>query len=252
MNSALYAGTLYHRRVGSPSHEFRFPLAMPFLDLAELDEVFARHPLWSRERRNVVRFRRADYLGDPGVPLDAAVRDLVLARTGRRPSGPIRMLTHVRMWGWLFNPLTIYFCMNATGTRAEALVLEVTNTPWHERHAYVIEGGEGTHTFGKELHVSPFLSMDQEYRLDVSTRGERMAVRLAAFENGVLVFDASLALRRREVTRAAMTDMLWRYPLLTLRISFGIYWQALRLWRKGTQVYAHPRRTQESNMRGAA
>jgi DUF1365 family protein len=242
VNSAIYEGTLHHRRTGSPDHEFTFPLAMPYLDLSEIDDVVARHPLWARERPNAATFRRADYLGDPDVPLDQAVRDLLRARTGRQAVGPIRMLTQVRTWGWLFNPLTIYFCMDETGTRVEVLVLEVTNTPWHERHAYVIEGGAGAHRFRKELHVSPFFGMDQEYRLRISAPGERIVVRLAAVENGLVVFDATLTLRRRNADRAAMGRVLWRYPLLTLRVSIGIYWQALRLWRKGVRVHAHPRR----------
>jgi DUF1365 family protein len=252
VNSAIYEGTLHHRRVGPPRHEFTYPLAMPCLDLAELDAVFAQHPLWTLEKPNAVSFRRADYLGDPDVSLDAAVRDLVLARTGRRLRGPIRMLTHVRTWGWLFNPLTIYFCMDATEARVEALVLEVTNTPWHERHAYVLEGGEGTHIFRKELHVSPFFGMDQEYQLRVSAPGERIVVRLAAVEKGVAVFDATLRLRRRDATRAAMGRMLWRFPLHTLRVSIGIYWQALRIWRRGTPLHAHPRHARRTNAREAA
>jgi DUF1365 family protein len=252
VNSAIYEGTLHHRRFGSPNHEFSYRVAMPYLDLAEIDELVARHPLWAREKPNAVSFRRADYLGDPDVPLDRAVRDLVVARTGRRPRGPIRMLTHVRTWGWLFNPLTVYFCMDPTGDRIDALVLEVTNTPWHERHAYVIDGGAGAHHFRKELHVSPFFGMNQEYRLRVSVPGDRLIVRLASVENGAVVFDATLRLRRRNATRAAMGRLLWRYPLLTLRVSIGIYRQALRLWRKGAPVHAHPCRQHAKETMGAA
>jgi DUF1365 family protein len=213
---------------------------MPYIDLDELEEMFAHHPLWSVERPNAVSFRRADFIGDPDVPLDAAVRDLVLERTGRRPVGPVRVLGHVRTWNWLFNPITIYVCMDSTGRRADALVLEVTNTPWHERHAYVIDGGAGEHRFDKELHVSPFLGMDQEYRLRINEPGERLVVHLACREAGAVVFDATLTLRRREVSRAALGRLLWRHPLLTLRVSAGIYWQALRLWAKGAPLHAHP------------
>jgi DUF1365 family protein len=248
----MYEGILHHRRTGPPRHEFTYPLAMPYLDLAELDAVFSQHPLFALERPSAVSFRRADYLGDPDVPLDAAVRDLVLARTGRRLRGPIRMLSHVRTWGWLFNPLTIYFCMDEGGSEVEVLVLEVTNTPWHERHAYVIEGGEGTHIFRKELHVSPFLGMEQEYHLRVSGPGERIVVRLAALEQGAVVFDATLWLRRRDATRAAMGRLLWRYPLLTMRVSIGIYWQALRLWSKRAPIHAHARRAPAAKAREVA
>ncbi len=252
MNSAIYEGTLRHRRIGSPGHEFAFPVAMPYLDLGELDQVFARHPLWSVERANAISFRRADYLGDPAVSLDTAVRDLVAERTGRRPGGPIRMLTHVRTWGWLFNPITIYLCMDATGDRIEALVLEVTNTPWHERHAYVIDGGAGEHRFQKELHVSPFLGMDHQYRLRITPPRDRFVIHLAALEAGTVVFDATLTLRRRAISRSALGRLLWRYPLLTMRVSVGIYRHALRLWRKGAPYHARPARTRPSDTVKAA
>ena len=120
----LYEGTLRHRR-RSPRHEFAYPVALPYLDLAELDEVFARHPLWSLERPNAVSFRRADFLHPPCCSTPAAT---VAERTGRRPVGPIRLLAQVRTWGWLFNPLAVYFCLDESGSRVDALVLHVTNT----------------------------------------------------------------------------------------------------------------------------
>jgi DUF1365 family protein len=250
MKSAVYEGTVRHARRGPVRHRFAYPIAMPFLDLAEIDAVFARHRLWSIERRNAVSFRRADFLGDPSVPLDTAVRELVEARTGRRPRGPIRLLAHVRTWGWLFNPIALYFCMDECGEGVEAVVLEVTNTPWHERHAYVVEGGGGEHRFGKALHVSPFLEMDQEYRLRLTTPGDSLVVRLANLQRGEEVFEATLALRRREVDAATLGRLLWRYPLLTLRVSTGIYWQALRLWAKGTPWYRHPLRVRRAPAAG--
>ena len=240
MNSGVYEGTLRHQRLGPHHHAFAYRVAMPYLDLDELDEVFALHPLWSVERPNAVSFHRADFLGDPAVPLATAVRDLVEARTGRRPTGPVQMLAHVRTWGWVFNPIVIYFCMDAPGGRAETLVLDVTNTPWHEHHAYVIDGVEGEQRFAKALHVSPFFGMDQEYRLRINRPGDRLAVRLTSLEEGEVVFEAALALRRREASRASLGRVLWRYPLLTLRVSTGIYGQALRLLAKGAPFHRHP------------
>ncbi|HLK45455.1 MAG TPA: DUF1365 family protein, partial [Acidimicrobiales bacterium] len=113
-----------------------------------------------------------------------------------------------------------------------------------EHHAYVIAGGEGEHWFAKQLHVSPFFGMDQMYRLRVEGPGDRLVVSLASLEGGRVVFDATLALRRHELTRASLGRVLWRFPGLTQRVSAGIYWQALRLWAKGTPFYSHPRRGQ--------
>jgi len=240
VNSAVYEGTLRHRRAVPRQHRFAYRVAMPYLDLDELDAVCARHPLWSMERRNAASFRRADFLGDPTVPLATSVRDAVEAETGSRPTGPVRLLAHVRTWGWLFNPIAVYFCFDEPGERIESLVLDVTNTPWHEHHAYVVAGGEGEHWFAKQLHVSPFFGMDQVYRLRVQAPGDSLVVSLASLERGRVVFDATLALRRREVSRASLGRVLWRYPVLTHRVSAGIYWQAVRLRAKGTPLHAHP------------
>jgi len=244
VNSAIYEGTLRHRRVAPRPHRFAYRVAMPYLDLDELGEVCARHPMWSVERLNVASFRRADFLGDPAVPLATAVRDLVGARTGTRPTGPVRLLAQVRTWGWLFNPIAVYFCFDERGERVESLVLDVTNTPWHEHHAYVVAGGEGEHWFAKELHVSPFFGMDQAYRLRVDGPGDALVVSVASLERGRVVFDATLALSRREVSRASLGRVLWCYPALTHRVSAGIYWQALRLSAKGTPLHPHPGRRQ--------
>jgi len=239
VNSAVYEGTLLHSR-RSPRHAFAFPIAMPLLQLDELDKALARHPLWSIDRTNAVTFRRADFLGDRAVPLDTAVRDLVESRLRRRPEGPIRMLAHLRTWGWLFNPITIYFCMDDTGRHIQTLVLDVANTPWHEHHVYVIDGGEGEHRFPKELHVSPFFGSDHVYQLRLSEPGKDLHLHLASLKDETVVFEATLELRRREMSRAALGRVIWRYPLLTLRVSAGIYWQALRLRIKGAPVFRHP------------
>jgi hypothetical protein len=242
VNSALYEGTLQHDRRAPRRHLFRTRIAMPLLDLAEVDDVVANHPLWSAERRNAVSFRRADFLGDPDTPLDTAVRELVETRTGTRPTGRVLVLAHLRTWGWLFNPIVIYFCMDGTGEEVEALVLDVTNTPWHEHHAYVLPGGTGEHRFAKELHVSPFFGMDHVYRLRIGRPGDRLIVRLALLDAGHVTFEATLALRRRSISRASLGRLLWRYPMLTARISTGIYVQALRLRAKRVPVHAHPSR----------
>ena len=141
MESAVYVGQVRHRRFQPRAHAFRYGLFMLYLDLAELDQAFAGRWFWSIERPNLAWFRRADYLGDPALPLDTAVREAVAAQTGRRPAGPIRMLTHLRYYGYGFNPVTFYYCFDATGHRVESIIAEITNTPWNERHAYVLTPG---------------------------------------------------------------------------------------------------------------
>ena len=129
MHSAIYHGWLRHRRFEPRAHEFRYPLFMVYLDLAELDTVFRGRWLWSTRRMAIARWRRQDYYGDPAQPLDAAIRELVEQKTGRRPQGPVRLLTHLRYFGYAFNPVSFYYCFAPDGERIETMVAEAPKTP---------------------------------------------------------------------------------------------------------------------------
>ena len=189
MRSAIYEGAVVHRRYEPVEHRFAYRIALPLLFLDELAAVARLHPLWSRHP-GPVWLRRADLLGDRSVPIDQAVRDLVEARLGVRPAGPIAVLAQPRTWGWLFNPISVYFCFADGGVGIDALVLEVANTPWHERHSYVLAGRSGTYEFAKAMHVSPFLGMDHDYHLDLDGPGERLSMALSNHQDGRCVFDA--------------------------------------------------------------
>ncbi|TBV76351.1 DUF1365 domain-containing protein [Pseudoxanthomonas winnipegensis] len=251
--SALYVGRVRHRRHAPKPHAFTWPLFMAYLDLDELDRVFAGRWLWSRGRRNVVEFRRADFLGDAAVPLDQAVRDLVQARTGQRPRGPIRMLTHLRTFGYSFNPVTFYYCFAADGRTLETLVAQITNTPWKQRHAYVlpvaqamVDGDFLQWRFDKRFHVSPFLAMEHDYRWRFDVPGQALRVHMDVLcppdpqGGNARRFDATLSLRRLPMTGRHMAAALLRYPLMTLQVIVGIHWHALRLWLRGNPVHDHP------------
>lgn len=241
LRSGIYEGTVVHHRYEPVDHRFSYRITMTMLDLAEVSEVCGRHPLWSNERANAVSFRRGDYLGDPALPLDQAVRALVEAETGRRPTGPIALLTQVRTWGWLFNPISVYYCFAPDGEEVEATVVEVTNTPWHERTSYVLPG-TGTHLVAKQLHVSPFLPMDLCHRFVIGAPGGRLVLGVDDLRDGEQVFSASMVLHRRPADRRSLGRVLWRYPLMTMRVSWGIYRQALALRRKGVPFHPHPDR----------
>jgi DUF1365 family protein len=212
---------------------------MPWLDLAEIDSVTGMHPLWSSHRPAPAWFRRADFLGDPATPLDEAVRGLVEERSGTRPTGPIALLANLRTWGWLFNPISLYFCLDRDGATVDSLVAVVENTPWHERCAYVV-GPPGRHRFAKAMHVSPFLPMEVDYALRYSSPGKRLVVQLDVMRGEELLLGATLSLRRRALDRRGLGRLLWAYPALTHRISAGIYAQAARLRLRGAPVFRHP------------
>lgn len=250
--SALYEGEVRHSRLEPRRHDFSYRLFMLYLDLDELPQLFRRRWLWSVGRRNLAWFRRADYLGPAEQPLDEAVRDRVEQELGRRPAGPVRMLTHLRVLGYVFNPVTFYYAYDRE-ERLEAVVAEITNTPWRERHAYVLdarEGGAGDTlrwSFDKDFHVSPFFGMDQEYEWRFNRPAERLEAHMTNHEAGRAVFHAGLSCLRRPLTGRVLAGALLRHPLLTLRIHAAIYWQAARLYFKRTPFFTHPDKSDKSD-----
>jgi DUF1365 family protein len=244
VNSCVYEGTVRHRRFAPLRHAFRYRMFMLYLDLDELPQVFDGRWLWSARRFAPAWFRRADYLGDRAVPLANAVRELVAGRTGQRPTGPIRLLTHLRYWGYLQNPVSFYYCFDPMDTKVESIVAEITNTPWNERHAYVVRANPRSRShrarLDKAFHVSPFMPMDQGYDWYFSTPGERLHVHMKNRRNGVQVFDATLVLRRAPMTGPVLAGCLVRHPWMTASVVTGIYWQALRLWLRGAPFHPHP------------
>ncbi|MEZ5729248.1 MAG: DUF1365 domain-containing protein [Burkholderiaceae bacterium] len=269
MDSAIYIGSLEHRRRAPREHAFRYRLFMVYLDLAELDAVFAGRWLWSTSRRALARFVRADHLGDPAVPLDEAVRSLVAEQTGWRPRGPIRLLTHLRYFGYVFNPVSFYYCFAPDGQALEAVVAEVNNTPWGERHCYVLRP-PGAPSAGlrassiKAMHVSPFNPMALGYDWRFSAPGTRLAVHMALrplarapgaeapegpgrrddapAARKAPVFSATLALRRVPIRTTTLATTLARFPWMTAKVIAAIHWEALRLWLRKVPGHDHPRK----------
>lgn len=240
--SAIYTGRVWHRRFRPQPHAFAYRIRLLYLDLAELDAVFAPARCWSLRRAAPGRFDRRDYF-DPDTPsLDAAVRARVAAQTGSRPSGPIRLLTQPRYFGFIMNPISVYYCFAADGQTLEFLLLEVTNTPWRQRQAYVLDvRADATDaTFDKRMHVSPFNPMAMQYRWQGGAPGERLQVRLENHSADGCVMEACLDLRRRPISGPALDRLLWAHPWMTLKVALAIYWQALRLWLKRVPVHAPP------------
>lgn len=247
MNSCIYQGTVRHRRLRPVEHEFRYGLFMMYLDLAELPEIFDGRLLWSARRIAPAWFRRADYHGDADRPLDAEVRATVQGALGHAPTGPIRLLTHLRYFGFVMNPVSVYYCFDDTGTRVEAVVAEITNTPWRERHAYVVAPTEsermvGRFAFRKAFHVSPFMPMNLDYAWRLTAPGRRLAIHMENLDASGKLFDATLAMRRRPLDGPGLAAVLARYPLMTVQVAAAIYWQALRLRLRGATFFTHPRK----------
>jgi uncharacterized protein len=240
--SCLYEGTIRHRRL-TPDNEFRHRIALAYIDLDELPGLLGGRLV--RPGPGLLRFRRRDYLGDPHTDLADAVRERVRALAGQYPRGPIRVLTQLRSCGVCFNPVSFYYCFDVEGAQVEHVLAEVTNTPWGERRAYVLSdhraGSRVLHgAFDKQLHVSPFFGMDHRYHARVSTPAGTASVHIENEHRGRTVFDATLQLRRRELTPASAARLTVAHPAASLRGLVLIYGHAAGLKLKGARLHPHP------------
>jgi DUF1365 family protein len=244
VKSRIYEGVLRHRRKAPQEHAFAYRVAMLYLCLDELPKILDAPRAWSASGPALAEFRRSDFLGDPAIPLQDEVRRRIREETGAAHSGPIYLLANPRYFGYVMNPIACYYCFSDDETRLEYVVAEVNNTPWNERHSYVLPGpAQGTWlrtTFDKQFHVSPFHPMAMRYRWSSNTPERRLVLHMENIAGGEKVFDATLVLAARPMTAANLNRMLLRYPFMTLKVMLAIYWQALRLYLKGVPVYTHP------------
>lgn len=257
MESALYHGTVRHRRFAPMEHTFQYPLFLAYLDLAEVREHWNRRWWFSNRGFAPVWLRRRDHDGKvvPGLEdqgLEDHVRGLVEGRLGVRPQGPIRLLTHLRYLGFCFNPVSFFYVFEEDGSTLAAVVAEVNNTPWGETHNYVL-GAQDSRVrarFSKEFHVSPFLDMEQVYDWRLSAPGERLVTHFRNFRQEEMLFDATMSLRRRPFSGGQLSRLLFRFPFMTQKVLAAIYWQAALLWWKKAPFYAHPKHAETAVARG--
>jgi len=260
LHSAIYRGRVQHRRHAPHPHAFRYPLFQLYVDLDELDRVFAGRWLWSVNRRNLAAFRRSDYHGDPMLPLDEAVRRRFEEVAGRRPLGPIRLLTHLRYFGYCFNPVSFYYCFEEDGETLSGIVAEITNTPWKQRHSYVLPvetaqrdaAGQLRWRFDKAFHVSPFLPMQRGYDWRFSVPDQHLQVHMNVEREDGRDFDATLTLDRRPLNGPQLAACLLRHPWMTARVLTAIHWQALLIWCRRNPVYDHPELAQNRDRANAS
>ncbi len=279
--SALFTGWLRHRRFVPLEHHFSYPLFMYFIDLDELEQVISSKWYCSLERVNIVSFYRRDFLGGTDsnetqstakTPTGKLLKDAVKLRVMQHCEGHalakpdiqrVCMLTQLRFCNMLFNPVSFYYCFDGHD-KLSFIVAEITNTPWGERHAYVLPVGTGDAAtsyqargkqkhqfeFAKAFHVSPFNPMNMAYRWCISEPGGSCQIHmenmLEGAEEGVAKhFDATLVMRRRSLV-SELGKTLIQMPFLSVKVVWGIYWQAFKLWCKKAPFYDHPNTLEKS------
>lgn len=245
MKSRLYEGVVRHRRVSPREHEFQYRVFMPYLRLDELPGLFDKTPFWSAKGRALAEFRRSDFLGDPNKPLVDEVRRRIREETGEVHTGPVYLLANLRYFGHVMNPIACYYCFSKDESRLEYLIAEVNNTPWDERHSYVLQGPGHRQNwlrteFDKEFHVSPFNPMGMRYGWRSNTPDQRLILHMDNNSGDEKISDATLSLRAQPLTAKNLNRYLASYPLMTIKVALGIYWQALRLYLKGIPIFSHP------------
>ena len=221
---------------------------MAYIELGKLGTILKRSWLWGIDRPALVSFYRSDYHGDPNTELDDAVRKTVLKKTGKNLTGPIRLLTHLRYFGYCFNPVSFYYCFDKNDKEVELIMAEVTNTPWNERHSYIINKRSNidsglshlTADLEKKLHVSPFWGMDHQYEWIFAQPEEKVFVNMKNFNQYQKVFDVTLILKRKSFTKKNLIKIVSRFPFITAVIVFRIHWQAFKLWIKKAPFFLHP------------
>jgi DUF1365 family protein len=254
MNSALYVGTLRHRRFTPRPHSFAYPVYLAYLDIDQLPELMRISPLASYNRWNVTAYCERDHFGAASESLRARLAADATARGVQLPEGKVFLLTHLRYLGYVFNPVSFYYFYDREETLR--MVMAEVNSTFGESHNYWLTADcqrpsttARRYRTAKQMHVSPFMSMDLDYDWIFSPPSERLVAHMNTVQNGKAFFDATLELGRRPWQARELHRALAAYPFITARVIAAIHWQALRLWLKKVPVFTHPRKLGPEELR---
>ena len=218
---------------------------MTYFDISKVESLLPDSFLFKLNKPALVSYYRSDYHGDNKLPLDESVRKTVKEKTGTNLEGPIRLLTHLRYFGYCFNPVSFYYCFDKSDKKLEMIMAEVTNTPWNERHCYFITAKKNKsfrQGLKKQFHVSPFWDMDHDYDWYFSDVSDTISVNMINYKDEKKVFDATLSLSvSKKITNLNLFLSVLRFPFSTLMVYLRIHYQAFKLWVKGATFYDHPK-----------
>lgn len=262
LQSCIYTGLVWHQRTQPKVHQFNYRVFMMYLSLDELDALLALSRFWGKRWYHLARFKREDFYGETDRCISDCVREKIQNDLGFTPTGPVRLLANVRYFGYITNPISCYYCYDQHDNLV-AQLLAVTNTPWGEKHSYVIDLRDQASSdrvevgFQKQMHVSPFMPMNIQYQWQGLKPGEQLKFSLsnclksAASTDSMRnagqskakttpIFKAGVNFSRVEINKHSLNQVLLSYPVMTLKVLAGIYWQALRLFIKRINIFPHP------------
>ena len=247
----IYYGTVRHSRFTPFKRMFSYKIFMTFFDINTIEKSFKNSFLFGINKRGLVSYFRKDYHGDQNLSLDEAVRKTIKTKTKYNPKGPIRILTHLRYFGYCFNPVSFFYCYNKEDTEVEMIMAEVTNTPWNERHCYFIDNKKNNkfkQDLKKQFHVSPFWDMDHDYEWYFNEPDKNLNVNMINFKDGNKIFNATLDLKKKaKLNYKNLILYTLRFPFLTLMVFLRIHFQALILLIRGATFYSHPKYKEVKN-----
>ena len=242
VKSCIYRGSIRHRCFNPIRHQFKYTTAMLFIDLSSVNRQLDNFPITHSKYPSLGWLRRKDYTGDSSVCLEHLIRTTVENALGFRPLGKIFLLTHLRYWGFVMNPISVFYCYQPNGL-LQAVVFQVTNTPWGEKifYAMAINTNETKHRFNfdKRMHVSPFNVMNMQYRCRINSPNENLVLHLENIIGEQKHTDATLTLVSTPLTKGTLSALvLLRFPE-TIKVFSLIYWQAFKLWIKRVPFVPH-------------
>lgn len=259
LNNALVKGWVRHRRYKPKKHQFEYNMTWTLLDLDKVEEQFKESEFWSIERANIISYRQADfhqsdndknYRRTPPEVTKQNITHSIKKEKGKDFNGRIFMMAHLRNYGYNFNSVCFYYCYDQSDN-LQFIVSEITNTPWGERHSYIFDCEADNSSnrrslkqfkFNKEFHVSPFITMDMHYRWTFMVAPDSLRVHMVIYSaEGEKYFDTTFTAKLLPLNKKAMRDYAFKHALQPQKMSFLIYWQALKLWLKRFKVYDHPK-----------
>ena len=231
---ALCTGRISHKRVHPVSHEFHYDVWMLWSDIDKLNEIPGQGLPMSLTVSDL------DEYSNPRARVEKAITGSGL----RMPLGPIYVLAQPRSFGFFFNPVVFFCCFEAD--EPAAVVAEIHNTPWNERHSYVFGPDDKDDKrfvirFPKKFHVSPFASMNVDYEWYFDFSPDRVQIDMQLKEEGLESLRASLSLDKQVPNKKVLRRMAWCQPFQNQKTLVRIYMNAFRLWRKGSTFYPHPK-----------